>query len=192
MKHLVIYSHPNPKSFNHAILETYVEAVESKGGEVRVRDLYEMKFQPVLTGDDLAGLADGNIASDLETEHQHVAWADIITFIFPLWWGGMPAIAKGYLDRVFCDGFAYRFGPGGLEQLLKDKKALTITTLGDTEANYKEKGFFAAMNKLMDEIGYAFMGIQSMGHVYFGAIPLVSDDERKEMLQAVRETVYRL
>ncbi len=189
MKHLVVYSHPNPKSFNHAILETFVDEVKSKGGEVRVRDLYGMKFQPILTGEELAGFSQGKIADDLKIEHEHVSWADAITFIFPLWWAGMPAIAKGYIDRVLCDGFAYRFGKNGLEQLLADKKVFTITTLGDSEANYKEKGFFEAMDKLLDGITYAFAGLQSLGHLYFGQVPLVSDTERKEMLSKVREVV---
>ncbi len=186
MNHLVVYSHPNPKSFNRAILDAYVEALEQNGHAVRVRDLYALEFQPVLTASDLAGAPKGNVAVEIRTEQAHVAWADVITFIYPLWWAGMPAIAKGYVDRVFTDGFAYRFGSKGLERLLSAKKAVTITTLGDTEENYRKKGFFEAMDKLMDEILFDFPGISVLAHKYFGAVPLATDADRKRMLDEVR------
>lgn len=192
MKHLIIYSHPNPQSFNHAILETYIDAVRARGDEGQVRDLYQLNFQPVLSAEDLAGFSEGKIAPEIVTEQEFVAWADLITFIYPLWWAGMPAIAKGYIDRVFCDGFAYRFGPDGLEPLLKGKKAMTITTLGDTSENYEKQGFFEAMDKLTDGISFAFSGLHSIDHIYFGAVPLVSHEERRAMLNEVKTIVSQL
>ncbi|MFH1018492.1 MAG: NAD(P)H-dependent oxidoreductase, partial [Pseudomonadota bacterium] len=108
MNHLIIYSHPNPKSFNHAILEEFSGALRDAGHEVRVRDLYAIGFKPVLQGSDLEQAGKRPPAEDICAEQAHISWADVITFIFPLWWAGMPAIAKGYLDRVFSEGFAYR------------------------------------------------------------------------------------
>jgi NAD(P)H dehydrogenase (quinone) len=192
MRHLAVFSHPNPKSFNRAILDTYVAACKEKGDEVRVRDLYALAFQPALSATDLAGVTAGRVAEEIRVEQEHIAWADLIAFIFPLWWGGMPAIAKGYVDRVFSEGFAYSFDENGLRRLLTAKKALTITTLGDTAENYREKGFFDAMNRLMDGILFDFSGIAALEHVYFGAVPLVSDDERGRMLHDVKELVRRL
>ena len=116
-----------------------------------------------------------------------VAWADVLTFIYPLWWAGPPAIAKGYLDRVFSAGFAYSFGPGGLQRLLTDKQVATIVTIGDTEENYTEKGIFEALDRLMDEVTFDFSGIQPVWHKYFGSVPLVTDDDRRKMLEEVRE-----
>ncbi len=186
MKHLIIYSHPNPESFNHAILETYASALKDAGHEVRVRDLYAESFDPVLPSADLAVMAKGEIPESVKSEQAHVAWADVLTLIYPLWWAGPPAIAKGYLDRVFSAGFAYSFGPGGLQRLLTDKQVATIVTIGDTEENYREKGFFESMDKLMDEVTFDFSGIQPLWHEYFGSVPLVSDAERKKMLEKVR------
>ncbi len=192
MNHLLIFSHPNPKSFNHAILETLSEALRKNGHEVRVRDLYALKFDSVLKGSDLEMAGKQPPAEDVQEEQKHVAWADVLTFIYPLWWAGMPAIAKGYMDRVFSEGFAYRFDEKGHHRLLAAKKILTITTLGDTEENYRTKGFFTAMDKLMDGIAFDFAGLQVIGHKYFCSVPLVSDAERKKMLEEVRQLACKI
>jgi NAD(P)H dehydrogenase (quinone) len=192
MKHLAIFSHPNPESFNRAILDAYVGALNERGQDVRVRDLYALEFSPVLTASDLAGAAAGRVAEDVRTEQQHVAWADVITFIFPLWWGGMPAIAKGYVDRVFSEGFAYTFDEKGLNRRLTGKNALTITTLGDTMENYRRQGFFDAMNRVMDGILFDFSGITAIEHKYFGSVPSATNDERRQMLDEVRALAREL
>ncbi len=186
MKHLIVYSHPNPESFNHAILETYESALKEAGHEVRVRDLYAESFDPVLTGEDLAAMAKGKSPDGVKNEQAHVAWADVLTFVYPLWWAGPPAIAKGYMDRVFSSGFAYSFGPKGLQRLLGEKQVATIVTIGDTEENYREKGFFESMDRLMDGVTFDFSGIRPVAHKYFSSVPLVSDAERGKMLDEVR------
>ncbi|MFH1017042.1 MAG: NAD(P)H-dependent oxidoreductase, partial [Pseudomonadota bacterium] len=149
-------------------------------------------FKRVLQGSDLEQAGKRPPAEDICAERAHISWADVITFIFPLWWAGMPAIAKGYLDRVFSEGFAYRFDDKGHHRLLKSKKVLTITTIGDTEENYRTKGFFSAMDKLMDEITFDFSGLQVIGHRYFCSVPFVSDAERKKMLQEIRQIAQEL
>ena len=98
MKHLIVYCHPNPESFNHAILTTLSKALREAGHELRVRDLYALGFDPVLTGSELASVQKGEIPDDVRAEQEHVSWAEVITFVFPLWWAGMPAMLKGYLE----------------------------------------------------------------------------------------------
>jgi NAD(P)H dehydrogenase (quinone) len=185
MNHLAILGHPNQASFNRAILDSYVAALNGQGHDVRVRNLYALNFSPVLTANDLVGAAAGRVADDVRIEQEHVAWANVVTFIFPLWWGGMPAILKGYVDRVFTEGFAYTFDEKGLNRRLTDKKAVTITTLGDTMENYRRQGFFDAMNKIMDGIMFDFSGIEPIEHRYFGSVPSATSDERKQMLEEV-------
>jgi NAD(P)H dehydrogenase (quinone) len=192
MKHVVVFSHPNPRSFNRAILDSYVGALEHGGHEVRVRDLYGLGFQPVLSATDLVGAASGRVAEDVRVEQEHVAWADVVTFIYPLWWAGMPAVAKGYLDRVFSEGFAYAFDETGLRKLLASKGAVTITTLGDTSENYRRLGFFDAMNRLMDGILFDFAGLKPLEHKYFGSVVLTTDDERRRMLEEVVDLARRI
>lgn len=186
MNHLVVFSHPNPKSFNRAILDAYTAALKERGHDVLIRDLYALGFDPVLSASDLSGVSEGRLAPEVREEQEHLRWADVIAFIYPLWWAGMPAIAKGYVDRVFTEGFAYSFGPKGLERHLTGRKVLTITTLGDTLENYTKRAFIESMNRLMDGIMFDFAGLEVLGHTYFGSVPIVTDGQRKEMLQDVR------
>lgn len=80
MNHLIVYAHPRKESFNHAILETAVEGLQQKGHEVVVRDLYAMGFQPALGSSEIIG----GIGEDVVQEQEHLRWADVITFIYPI------------------------------------------------------------------------------------------------------------
>ena len=186
MKFLIVYSHPYEKSFNHAILETLDQELQKLGRETRVRDLYAMNFNPVLSAADMQGFARGEYPEDLAREHEHVRWADMLVFICPIWWGGLTAQLRGYMDRVFSNGFAYRETEGGLEKLLTDKKAFTINTIGAPAYVYEKAGHFRCMDQILDQIAFDFSGIQSAGHKYFGSVSGCSDDERRQMLEEVR------
>lgn len=186
MNHLIIYSHPNPASFNHALLEVLERTLRGKGHDVRVRDLYQLAFDPVLSGQDLKALQDGTkIASSVLTEQEHVRWADQLTFIYPIWWTRMPAITCGYIDRVFSKGFAYDYGPTGLQKLLTGKKAYLVSTFGAPLSAVESSGAMAAMNKINEQETFQFCGIELIGHQYFGSVPTVTDGERKKMLEEI-------
>ena len=114
MKHLIIYTHPNPASFNHAIKETLARVLKEKGHEVRVRDLYALGFDPVLKASDFETFLAGKVPVDIAVEQEHIRWAEQLTFLYPIWWGRMPSIAGGYIDRVLSKGFAYDYTVTGL------------------------------------------------------------------------------
>ncbi len=187
MKHLIIYCHPNVKSFNAAILEAYSAALEKKGHDVRVRDLYRMKFNPVLEAADFEAMHKGAVLPDVKTEQDHIRWAEVITFIYPVWWSSMPALGRGYVDRVLSEGFAYQFGPGGLKTYLNDKKVILINTMGAPESEYEKTGMFKSIHQTTVEGIFEFCGMKVVKHQYFGSVPLVSDADRKAMLEKVRE-----
>jgi NAD(P)H dehydrogenase (quinone) len=108
MNVLVIYAHPYKQSFNHAIKETIVESVALGSNLVEVRDLYVLNFNPVLRAEELANsFNSGTVLDDVAVEQEFIRWADMVVFVYPLWWAGMPAILRGYLDRVLSFGFAY-------------------------------------------------------------------------------------
>lgn len=109
MNHLIVYAHPHEDSFNHAILNTAADALRANGHEVTIRDLYKLNFNPVLTSADTSAMRAGNTPDDIKTEQAHLAKADVISFIYPFWWTGLPAILKGYVDRTFSYGFAYQY-----------------------------------------------------------------------------------
>ncbi|MDD5217574.1 MAG: NAD(P)H-dependent oxidoreductase [Candidatus Omnitrophica bacterium] len=186
MKHLVVYGHPNPKSFSHAILNTFVERLREKKHEVRVRDLYDLHFDPCLKGSELALLEKGQVPKDIQSEQEHVRWADIVTFIYPLWWTGLPAILKGYLDRVFSQGFAYIDSEKGPKGLLPGKKIFMMTPMGAPEKVYADMGIFKSMNQVIDESLTGFCGMTAVGHKYFGQVSAVSQEARAEMLEEVK------
>lgn len=110
MKTLIIYAHPNDKSYNASILETVKENLSSKH-ELKILDLYKEKFDPVLRFDTTHRRRD--LAHDVAMKDYRdlITWADQLIFIFPTWWSGMPAILKGFIERIFVAGFAYEIHP---------------------------------------------------------------------------------
>jgi NAD(P)H dehydrogenase (quinone) len=187
VKHLIIFSHPNPESFNNAIKETYDQALTGAGHEVRVRDLYAEQFDPVLKASDLELIQKGLVAQDVQTEQGHVEWADVITFIFPMWWQGPPAITRGYIDRVFCNGFAYLEGEKGVEGLLSDKKVFIFCTMAAPVDIYEKTGMLKSIKQTLDEGICQFCGIKKVEQKYFGLVTSASEAERKKMLEEVKQ-----
>lgn len=189
MKHLIVYAHPHPESLNHSILETTVNALKKHGHEVVVRDLYALDFQPVLKPEDTAAMKVGETPDDIKTEQDHIAEADAITFIYPIWWTGLPAILKGYVDRVFSYGFAYAAGEEGIIKLLKEKKGMIINTHGTPSEIYDQIGMTAGL-KVTSDIGiFDFTGIETVEHLLFGSIGYLKEEEYKNMLKKVEETI---
>lgn len=101
MNHLIVYAHPSTSSFSSAILDEIKECSVKKECKTEVRDLYAIAFDPILKAADFEGLCGGETPEDIKREHSYIEWADLITFIYPIWWASMPAILKGYIDRVF-------------------------------------------------------------------------------------------
>ncbi|HQB94315.1 MAG TPA: NAD(P)H-dependent oxidoreductase [Candidatus Omnitrophota bacterium] len=192
MNYLIVYSHPNPASFNHAIKETVVKALKDKGKNVRVRDVYSMRFDPVLKADDFETFQQERTPRDIEIEQEHVRWADVLIFIYPVWWAGMPAIARGYIDRVFSIGFAYENTPEGPKGLLTGKKVYVFNTMGAPVAAYEQSGIFKAIELLTDQETFRFCGLEVLGHKYFGSVTTVTDDDRKAMLGEVERVAASL
>lgn len=116
MKHLIIYAHPNQENAQYK--QCIEKMLEQRGLEVIVRDLYSIGFDPVLSLDDMTGQRKGIVNDLIKKEQEYISWADLVTFIYPIWWTGMPAIMKGYIDRVFSYGFAYSYDQGIQKGLL--------------------------------------------------------------------------
>lgn len=121
-KILIVFAHPEEKSFNGSLLKAYVKHLESKGHQVKISDLYKQNFKAVVDRDDFLNLdknarfqqaaasygayAAKQLTPDVVAEQEKLLWADTIIFHFPIWWFGLPAILKGWVDRVFACGFA--------------------------------------------------------------------------------------
>ncbi len=189
MNHLVVFAHPNPKSFGKGILDTVVKASEEKGAAVKARDLYELGFDPILKPSDFVAFKEGKVPEDIAAEQEIIRWADVITFIYPVWWTSLPAILKGYVDRVFSYGFAYEYIDGAPNGLLKGKKALLFSTTGTPDELYAANGMHASMKQTTDQGIFNFSGMEEVSHTFFGAVPYVSEEVRSDYLQKAAAVV---
>lgn len=192
MKALVVFAHPNPKSFNRAVLDTVTGELRKKGAEVKVKDLYAMNWNPVLAASDFEQMLNGKMPEDIAREQGEVTWADILFFIYPIWWFSHPAILKGWIDRVFSFGFAYHMTENGPEGLLKNKRAVVITTSGADEGAARQNGLLNALKTTMAEGILGFSGITGVRHKNLFAVPYVDDVTRKQMLEEVREFIAEI
>ncbi|MEU6644892.1 NAD(P)H-dependent oxidoreductase [Saccharomonospora sp. NPDC046836] len=171
MNVLWVFAHPEQRSLNGALKDMGVRALAEDGHSVCVSDLYAMKWDPVVDGGDfdhdperrlLVGEASqqahvaGRLSSDITAEQERIAWADTLVVQFPMWWFGMPAILKGWFDRVFVNGFAFgvkdpvsgrtlRYGDGGLA----GKRAMVVTTIGAREASFGPRGIHGELHDVL-------------------------------------------
>lgn len=129
MNVLIIYAHPNPSSFNGAILEHVQKGLEETNHSVTLLDLYKEQFDPVLVFNEEKKRRDLLNEEETKRYRELVQKADILLFIYPIWWWGMPAILKGFIDRIFVAGFAYKYEGSLPKGLFKGKKAWVINTL---------------------------------------------------------------
>jgi len=192
MRHLVIAAHPNTKSFNHTVVETYVAALVERKHRVECRDLYAANFNPIMSARDLAATGHGKAARDIRAEQAAVRRADVITFISPLWWSGFPAMLKGYLDRVFSAGFAYVIKGGEYLPGLAGKRGVFITTTGASQDELRSSGTLRALKTIYDEGLMQFSGIELVQHLYLSGIDTtMSEAEGEKRLATVRRFVRR-
>lgn len=167
MKHLIIYAHPNAASLNNLFKQTIEEALRIQMHEVVVRDLYQLNFDPVLSLEDMAGQRKGMVSEAIRREQEYITWAEAVTFIYPIWWTGMPAILKGYIDRVFSYGFAYRYDKGVQKGLLAGKAAYIINSHGKSKIEYQEIGMDNALKLTSDKGIYTYCGFDVKRHFFF-------------------------
>lgn len=187
MNVLIIYAHPNPRSFNRAILETVDTTLRGRGLATRIHDLYEMRCRAVLDGEDLIRNWRGDLPADTRREQDAVRWAHKLIFIYPIWWFGPPAILKGWIDRVFTRTFAFDFGPEGMTGLLQHHNAMIINTLGGDEATYQRERWHELLVRPMVEGVLGACGIQAITYRAFYQVTTASHAERQAMLDAVRD-----
>jgi NAD(P)H dehydrogenase (quinone) len=150
MKAHIVFAHPNLQSYNGQLRNEAIQTLEANGWVVSVSNLYQMKFKASADEDDFTELYNSDFfdlqteqqaatqkqtySTDILREHQLLSDADLIIFQFPLWWYSMPALLKGYIDRVFSMGWAYGGG-----QALAGKKILVSMTTGAPDFAWTEE-----------------------------------------------------
>lgn len=191
MRYLIVFAHPNPESFNHAILDTVINQLNSLGATVTVRDLYALNFNPCLGMADLAAYHAGKTPEDVKIEQQFINDADKIIFISPIWWGLLPAIMKGYFDRVFSVNYAYTILETGMTGLLGAKKFAMINTLGATHEEQERNHLTEAFNFIVDKGIFESCNSPLCFHRFFYGIDSVGEERRREMLEDVKKDIEK-
>ncbi|KAF5906103.1 NAD(P)H dehydrogenase [quinone] 1-like, partial [Clarias magur] len=163
---LIVYAHQSPKSFNCALKDAAAKAFTDQGCKVLVSDLYAMKFKAAATEDDIKGQLqnpehfiyndecmnawkEGILSDDIKEEQRKVEQADLIIFQFPLYWFSVPAIMKGWIDRVLTQGFAFTLQNIYDYGMFKNKKAMLSFTTGGIESMYLPDGLNGDINVLL-------------------------------------------
>ncbi|WP_028454752.1 NAD(P)H-dependent oxidoreductase [Chitinilyticum litopenaei] len=177
---LVILGHPAADSFCAALAERYADAARAAGQEVRMLSLHALRFDPVLH----AGFDGGQpLEPDLVEAQEQIAWAQHLVFVYPIWWGAMPALLKGFIDRVFLPGFAFRYRKGSMlwDKLLAGRSAQLLVTM-DTPPWYYRWVYGDAGHKQMKRTILEFSGIRPVRITSFGPIRGATEPQRANWL----------
>lgn len=186
MKHLIIYSHLNPKSFTKAIVHEIEKKAIAKGDEVKIIDLYGDQFSPVLAMPDIEHQFMGKETPDDVKKYQDlITWAEHLSVVYPMWWGQMPAMLKGFIDRVFSHGYAYKIDGPEVVQLLKGKTAQVYVNTGTPNFVYEETKMDKAQQRIIDEAVFKFCGIETE-ITFFGQVSSGTDKLRKGYLESIK------
>jgi NAD(P)H dehydrogenase (quinone) len=211
MKIFIVHAHPEPQSFCSAMKDAAVETFKNLGHEVQVSDLYQMKWNPVASGDDFEfrsqpdylvyaleqreSYKSGQLSSDIQAEIEKLKWCDLLIFNFPIYWFSVPAIMKGWIDRVFVSGLCYGgkrfYDQGGL----KGKKGLLAFTLGGREHMFGEDKIHGEMQTMLRPLlrgSMAYVGLKVLPPFIGWHVPYISDEDRQSLLKEYREYLTNL
>jgi NAD(P)H dehydrogenase (quinone) len=175
-KILVIIAHPSDVGHNREILKNVEKELKEKNISYEVIDLYKMKFDPMMKKSEYLHSKDKKIEKDIQILQEKVLECEKMIFIFPVWWNSVPAGLKGFFDRVFSSGFAYRYVKilkyfRSPRPLLNGRKAAVIMTTGSPKAIFNTVlGARAAKVVCRDTLG--FCGIKSKTFYYANAYKL--------------------
>lgn len=185
----VLSSH-YPGSQADRLMQAFDQKLRDLGHETHVFDLYQMKFDPVMAGADFNQFKGEPLPEDIQAIHEVLAKADVLTFFYPVWWADMPAIMKGFIDRVFAKGFAYEFDTNGKTGTLPISKVMLCCTLGNQrdQAALDMEAIMIAKEK----IGVCeFVGVHDVEHffVYGGSDPATAETQATSRLAAYAESL---
>lgn len=165
---LIVHAHPEPKSFSSALANKAAASLSVRGHAVTFSNLYELGFDPVSSRKNYTTVSDpaylkpqieelnatrnDGFAPELEREMRKLEACDVLIFSFPMWWFGMPAILKGWVDRVFAMGRVYGGGKLYENGIGQGKRAMVITTTGSPATAFRQNGVHASLDSILAPI----------------------------------------
>lgn len=183
-KILIINGHPNPDSFNFGLAKAYKEGALQSGAEVREITIADLQFDPNLQFGYQKRM---ELEPDLVEAWEKIQWADHLVWIHPVWWGGLPARTKGFIDRLFLPGMAFKYRENSVwwDKLLKGKTGHIMTTLDQPVWYYRLLYGRPSVNQLKKST-LEFCGVQPVKVTYVGVIKTSDDKQRQKWLEKVR------
>lgn len=211
MRVFIVHAHHEPASFNGAMTQVASAALTADGHEVVVSDLYAMGFDPISDRRNFTSIKDPlylkqqveeayasaqhSYASALQAEMDKLAWCDVLVFQFPLWWLGLPAVLKGWVDRVFAIGRAYGGGRYFDQGVFAGKRAMCSVTVGGPMPVYSDAGIYGPMEAILFPIHHGIFGFAGFSviepFVVYGPAR-ISQDERLAYLARYRARMQGL
>ncbi|MNW47669.1 hypothetical protein D3C74_250090 [compost metagenome] len=184
-KILVIQGNPIAGSYGEALAQSYVKGAKAAGAEVRLLQLSELDFNPNLLGGYRNKLP---LEPDLIQAQESIKWAEHLVFVFPIWWGSLPALMKGFIDRTFMPGFAFKYQKGKPlpDKLLKGRTARLITTMDGPHWYYR---FFQGQpgHRMMKDSTLHLCGVKPVHSTAIDLMNKLSDQQRNDWLSKVEQ-----
>lgn len=186
----IINGHPNKDSFNFGVAAAYKEGAAESGAEIKEIVIAKLNFNPNLQFGYQKRM---ELEPDLLNAWEIIQWADHLVWVHPVWWGGFPALMKGFIDRLFLPGFAYKYRENSVwwDKLLKGKTAHIITTLDQPGWYYRLMYGRPSVNQLKKST-LEFCGIKPVKVTYIGIVRDSKEDQRRKWLGKVKELGRRL
>lgn len=183
-KILIINGHPNKDSYCSALAEAYKEGALTQHAEIKEIRISELNFEPNLKFGYRKRI---ELEPDLLEAQEKIKWADHLVWVHPVWWGGLPAILKGFIDRVFLPGFAFQYRDNSVwwDKLLTGKTAHIITTL-DQPGWYYALVYGKPSTNQLKKSTLTFCGIKPVKVTYVGIIKNSSDEQRAKWLLKIK------
>lgn len=178
MNVIVVYAHSYDGSFCKGLLDTVSFHLQTRGAEVKVKDLVKMKFDAVMQPDDLKAAKTEVYTDEVKREQADVLWSDAIVTIAPIWFGAMPGFLKAYFDKVFMTKFSYDETVGGKHT---KKRIFSLFTAGSNDPYLDMAGQYECINLSMDNL-FGSVGFIDVATKFYQSVPIVTDEERKQYL----------
>ena len=188
-KIFIINGHPDKESYNFALAAAYKKGAVSSGAEVKEINIRELTFNPNLA---FGYRKRTELEPDLLKAQEQLKWADHLVWIFPVWWGGLPAIMKGFIDRVLLPGYAFKKREGSLfwDMFFKGRSARVISTLDQPAWFYRTLNRQPS-NHAMRKLTLNFIGIKKVRITNIGPLRLSKDVWRKNWLQKIEKLGFK-
>jgi NAD(P)H dehydrogenase (quinone) len=184
---LLILGHPSENSFCNALLDAYQKGAEAKGANCKILYISRLEFNINLSDGYKTG-AEIPLEKDLIEAQQSILWADHVVMAYPNWWGFMPAVAKGFIDRVLMPGFAFKNHSGKIfpEKLLAGKSIRLLITM-DTPKWWFYLIYRASQYQILKDIVFGYVGFDPIRYSTFGFMRKSTDAQRKTWLRKTEQ-----